>query len=468
VILFRRKLFLLFLGLLVLIGGRQVTAATARWLAGYSSWIFVIRFDKPVKSYFFEKGSKTFILRIPEKIEKIVNKTRMLPNYELPEVKVFTNFTVFQFSDTVYTRVLMSKDKKTLEVVFFTRSFMAYARAIAEVVRRYKEAGKTVVMLDPGHGGKDPGVVWKGIKEKDVVLDVAKYIASYLKKNGIGVVLTRSDDYYLSLRERVELVWQARPDFFLSIHVNSCRDKKVRGIEIFYLSPEPSKDWLDVQLVARENMQDTLGVIGEPEGLVIDLKKKEFIRKSAQFASKLFMKLKKRGLIVRKVKSALLTVLTNLVKPSVLLEIGFITNTEDRKLLFDRFYKMQLAMAIFETIKEMKKEYAFEDRTVQTLKKTRKWYVLSKNVTGKRAIEGEVSDSLKVSRVSQYRKTSLKTTSPSPKIQKRWYVVKKGDTLFRISKKFGVDWRCIKRANGLRDDRIEVGQKLLIPSKCSK
>lgn len=93
--------------------------------------------------------------------------------------------------------------------------------------------GKRVI-LDPGHGGKDGGCYWYGVKEKDLALDLAKRIASNLRKAGVPVQLTRTSDVFLELDERAEMANRHQNSIFVSLHFNAHQDRSIRGIESFY------------------------------------------------------------------------------------------------------------------------------------------------------------------------------------------------------------------------------------------
>ncbi len=97
---------------------------------------------------------------------------------------------------------------------------------------------KKKIVLDPGHGGYDPGAEYNGLYEKDIALDVAKRVRNYLKKSGFYVVMTREEDKTISLKERTEISNKENPDLFLSIHVNASKNPNIRGIETHWYTPK--------------------------------------------------------------------------------------------------------------------------------------------------------------------------------------------------------------------------------------
>lgn len=101
------------------------------------------------------------------------------------------------------------------------------------------QAGR-VVVIDPGHGGRDNGAVWGGVKEKDLNLDVAKRVEAILKKQGVEVRMTRRSDTYVSLDSRAAIANRYRDSVFVSIHFNASLNRSIKGIETFYMSSRGS------------------------------------------------------------------------------------------------------------------------------------------------------------------------------------------------------------------------------------
>jgi N-acetylmuramoyl-L-alanine amidase len=206
-----------------------------------------------------------------------------------------------------------------------------------------------IVVIDPGHGGKDPGALGVGgLREKTVNLALAKRLATHLQARGFRTVLTRSDDRYLNLEERTALAQNARGDLFVSIHANASPQRKTRGIEIYHLDSDHERHSLDV--VAREN--------GVPRGQLDPLQRKmaklrindvsDHATRLAQYVHDDVVKGLASHRRTRKVpdlgvKKGPFYVLFLTSMPSILVEAGFLTNREDAKLLRDDRYLDLLA-----------------------------------------------------------------------------------------------------------------------------
>jgi len=210
------------------------------------------------------------------------------------------------------------------------------------------------VVLDPGHGGHDVGTHGpSGLYEKDLVLDVSQRLAMLLQDRlGSEVLLTRNDDSFVSLEGRTKIANDHKADLFLSIHANSSPVKSVTGVETYYLNFTTSRTALDV--AAREN--------ATAESSIFDLKDvlekialKDKIDESREFASRLQTSLftltkastatKNRG-----VKKAPFVVLIGAQMPSVLAEIGFLTNASDEALMRKNEHRQKIAEALYKGI----------------------------------------------------------------------------------------------------------------------
>ncbi|MEO0210002.1 MAG: N-acetylmuramoyl-L-alanine amidase [candidate division WOR-3 bacterium] len=176
------------------------------------------------------------------------------------------------------------------------------------------------IVIDPGHGGKDPGAIGKwGIKEKDITLSVSKKIANILKKEyGFKVILTREEDIFLSLSERAEIAKRYNAKLFVSIDCNYFEMSNIKGPEVFFLSNESRK-----------------------LAFFINQRINEFT--------------KSRG-----ITKANFYLLRNIYIPSVIIEIGYVSNPEEANLLIDKNYQYLLARGIAEGIREYVNWYISE------------------------------------------------------------------------------------------------------------
>lgn len=215
------------------------------------------------------------------------------------------------------------------------------------------------IVIDPGHGGFDSGAVGStGLQEKEVALSMAQYLASMFKKEtDITPYLTRNDDYYVPLGERTTIANQYRADLFVSIHINAAGDKRAEGLETFYCS-ETASDQEAARLADYENSVGKDEDIFREDNNFISVEKilAQFERRiywteSARFAdivqNQMLDYLKGKN---RKVRYANFFVLRRAKMPSLLAEMGFISNPKEEKLLKTDKYQRDAATAIFKGI----------------------------------------------------------------------------------------------------------------------
>ncbi|BCO10122.1 hypothetical protein GF1_24980 [Desulfolithobacter dissulfuricans] len=206
------------------------------------------------------------------------------------------------------------------------------------------------IVIDPGHGGKDPGAMAHGLKEKDIVLKVARKVREILReKYGYEVLLTRDRDIFLPLEERTAIANTSNGDLFLSIHVNAHPKKSARGIETFYLNLATNTEAMRV--AALENATSTHN-ISDLQDILSDLMKNSKIEESSRLAryvqNSLVNGLNKQQHKVKNlgVKQAPFYVLIGAEMPAILAEISFITNPQEARLLKQDNYLEEIARQI--------------------------------------------------------------------------------------------------------------------------
>ena len=221
---------------------------------------------------------------------------------------------------------------------------------------------KTIV-IDPGHGGKDPGAVGRyGLKEKDVVLDISKRLKKILSGNGIKVILTRTRDIFIPLWKRADIANRKKADFFISMHANAFRKRRVRGFEAYFLS-EATDDIARAQEAAENRAirfeKSSLDRYNpDANTIACDLVLYEQKKVSSQLAEYICKSARKKLYIRnRGVKSARFHVLKNTDMPAVLVEVGFISNKKEEKLLKSPSYRQKVAEAVARGILSYKSEY---------------------------------------------------------------------------------------------------------------
>lgn len=221
-----------------------------------------------------------------------------------------------------------------------------------------RQTGFTIV-IDPGHGGDDDGAIAKnGVMEKDVNLAAAKALRDALEESpGVRVVMTRERDEFVGLVERTEIARREKANLFISLHADSIRYKDLRGATIYTLS-EKASDSLSLEIAANENAADRFGgdeTNGEaPEvfDILADLTRRETVSYSEHFASSLLAKMRKSKIrfIKNPKRSAAFIVLKAPDVPSVLIELGFMSNAQDAKLLADDAWRTETMTTVAEAI----------------------------------------------------------------------------------------------------------------------
>jgi len=219
----------------------------------------------------------------------------------------------------------------------------------------------STIIIDPGHGGKDPGAVgYRGTLEKDIALDVAKRLEKKISKNmKVKTVLTRDEDIFLKLGERTRIANENNGSLFISIHANAATDRRASGFETFLIGP--NKNEAAVRVAARENsVLELEGVAGKKltnEDLIqATIAQSAFASKSEKFAALVQEEIGKRVQGKnRGVKQAGFYVLMGASMPNVLVELGFISNLAEEKKLRSSQYREVLATAIFRALEKYEK-----------------------------------------------------------------------------------------------------------------
>jgi N-acetylmuramoyl-L-alanine amidase len=211
------------------------------------------------------------------------------------------------------------------------------------------------IVLDPGHGGHDTGSVGPGgLREKDLVLDVAQRLGRLIEaRMGSEVIFTRSDDTFVPLERRTEIANEAKADLFLSIHANSSPLRNAAGVETYYLNFTTSRSALD--LAARENSGSQMTVY-DLQGLLEKIALKDKVEESREFATRIQSALYSLSAKTdtrsrdRGVKKAPFVVLIGASMPSVLAEIGFVSNAHDENIMRRDEYRERTAEALYKGI----------------------------------------------------------------------------------------------------------------------
>ena len=217
-----------------------------------------------------------------------------------------------------------------------------------------------IVVVDPGHGGKDPGAVGaKGEREKDVVLSIAQLLAKRLKREkGFDVKLVRNDDFFVPLRKRVEIARKHNADIFISVHADAAPRLTASGASVYCLSEGGATSATARFMAQRENGADLLGATSllnlkdkDPmlAGVILDMSMNATIAASLQLGSTVLGSLAAiTSLHQKRVEQAGFAVLKSPDVPSILVETGFISNARDSQRLVTARHQQAVADGLFE------------------------------------------------------------------------------------------------------------------------
>jgi N-acetylmuramoyl-L-alanine amidase len=276
-----------------------------------------------------------------------------------------------------------------------------------------------VIAIDAGHGGSDPGAMGRyKLVEKREALEIAKRLAAEInRRRGYKAVLTRDRDEFLSLPSRTRIAKKKGADIFVSIHLNSAPKKSARGIEVFFLSPAGAQSTASKFLSNKSRAAQELGVkeAGNEDILymLVDVNQQSMMQRSSLLAEEILRSMNRSGLPpTRSVKQRSFAVLKSIDMPSVMVETGFVTNPSDAKFLKSDAGKTKTATAIADGVLAFMKKYP---------------------------PPADESGAIVVHRV------------------------RRGDTLWRISRKYNTSVASIQKSNRMgKSKMITVGQELVI------
>jgi N-acetylmuramoyl-L-alanine amidase len=280
-----------------------------------------------------------------------------------------------------------------------------------------------VIAIDAGHGGDDPGAIGRGgTREKDVVLAIARRLARLIEREpGMRPVLIREGDYYIGLRQRINKARQHKADLFISIHADGFKDSRAHGSSVYVLSHRGASSEMGRWLEAKENAADLAGGVSLDDKddllaeVLLDLSQSATMEASFEVADNMLGELKRIGKTHKStVQQAAFVVLKSPDIPSMLVETAFISNPAEEKMLRDKSHQQALANAMLKGVRDYFGEH------------------------------------------------------PPPgtqmaQVAAQQYVVKSGDTLGHIAKRYQVSLSTLRGYNSLKSDTLKVGDTLRIP-----
>ncbi|WP_189402944.1 N-acetylmuramoyl-L-alanine amidase [Arenicella chitinivorans] len=353
-----------------------------------------------------------------------------------------------------------------------------------------------VVAIDAGHGGEDPGAIGhRGAREKHVTLEIAKRLKKAIDDDPrMQAVLIRTGDYYIDLHRRRQNARAKGADLFVSIHADAFHKKSANGLSVFALSQSGATSAMAGALAAKENASDLIGGVSLANKdqvlaqVLVDLSMTNTISESVNFGGRVLQELSKVGrLHSKRVEQAGFAVLKSPDMPSILVETGFITNPgEERKLRTAR-YQQQIADAIHTAIAKYYEQTPYYNNASyaaprvasnsassspvyhqvvrgDTLSTIAQKYGVSvrtlKSLNGLKRDTAVLGARLKLPRSAVDTPVANK---PSRSAKPAVHVVRRGDSLSKISARYNVTIRALKQLNGLSKDTLYLGQKLRLP-----
>ncbi|MEE9351919.1 MAG: N-acetylmuramoyl-L-alanine amidase [Thiotrichaceae bacterium] len=331
----------------------------------------------------------------------------------------------------------VSKQKKPLKKILKQKPA---PKKTPTIVPTRPRPGDFIVAIDAGHGGKDPGASGaRGTHEKDIVLQIAKRLKARIDRTrGMKGVLIRDGDYYVPLRKRMQIARKNHADLFVSIHADANPNRHLTGSSVYILSQNGASSEAARWLASSENTYESrLGnttLNGKDNTLatmLMDLSQAATIDNSLTLAKNTLRELGNvTKLLHRQVESAAFVVLKSPDIPSMLVETAFISNPAEERRLKTAAYQNKLANAVFNGIKRFQVA---------------------------RAPGGKLMRSYARNKTSN---------SPRKKAKNRnQHVVKSGESLSVIARKYGVSQNTLSHHNKLSSSNIRIGQKLYIPTR---
>ncbi len=326
------------------------------------------------------------------------------------------------------------------------------APATSSATASSRATGRDIIIaIDAGHGGQDPGAVGpKGTYEKNITMSISRQLADMINKQpGLKAVLTRTGDYYIHPNKRPDVARQKQADLLISIHADAVQNRKAHGASVWVLSMRRATTEVGRMLEQTEQHSELLGGVAEVikdsanerylAQTVLDLSMNHSMVTGFEVAKEILREVAPIAHLHKKEpQAASLAVLKAPDIPSILFETGFISNYNEERLLKDPNHQHKLALAMFRAIKG----YFEKSPPADSL------FAAHKN-NGR---------SVPTVMPSQQNRTVATTNSSS-----RTHKVKRGESLSRVAKQYGVSMAELRRHNNLKSDNILIGQILRIP-----
>jgi len=323
-----------------------------------------------------------------------------------------------------------------------------------EAIKEPAVTGKRqkIIVIDPGHGGDDPGAVGKkGTYEKDIVLFIGREIKKAINKMpGYRAVMTREGDYYVSFNKRLQVAKDLNADLFISVHADAARNRNAQGSSVYCLSTGAASNEAAKLLAKNENLSDIIGGVPNGEGksdsdqIILNMFQTNTINLSKTFAGSLMHKMAEVNVLkYRTIQEAPFRVLKLPDIPAVLIEVAYISNLHEERLLRNKNFRKKMAHAVAFSVKEYLSGTASIAQSSDASMENDK-----RNKTNEK--KGAV----------KFKKENEVGTS--------YYQVKRGDTLFSIARLFHTEVAVLLGLNNMKmEDPLFVGRKIIVPANDS-
>jgi len=335
-----------------------------------------------------------------------------------------------------------------------------------------------IVVIDPGHGGEDPGAVGQHkTYEKNVVLEISKKVRDKLNAlEGYHAFLTREGDYYVSFKKRLQIAREYGADLFLSIHADAARSRQASGTSVYSLSLSSASSEAAKILARNENFADIVGGAGNGEAtsdqsdpIILNMFQTSTMNSSRNFGQELLKNMNAVNRIkFNTVQEAPFMVLKLPEVPSVLVETAYISNPKEEKKLRSRHFQNELADAIVKSTVAFLSSSPVKAPTV--LASQTKPVVSRKEDTVKKEEPAAKKESQKSEEIAS-KDTITKKKEPATaggKTGTVFYMVKRGDSIDKIARKYHVSPALILKTNGMKPkDPLYANKKIRIPLKDS-
>ena len=342
---------------------------------------------------------------------------------------------------------------------------------------------KTVVAIDAGHGGKDPGAIGKklGIKEKDVTLAIAKELKALLDADpNFNAVMTRKTDIFVQLPERTEIARENRANYLVSIHADSSpRYDNMKGASVWVLSNRRANDEMGLLLEVSEKKSELLGGAGRIlahnnerylNQTVLDLQFSHVQRTGYTLGTKVIGRMARiTSLAKSQPQHASLSVLRSPDITSVLVETGFLSNPIEEQKLSTATYRKQIAKAIYDGLVSYRNQNSnsLDNKTVTEKEPKVKvdnkpdvTQAIKNNEKSAKSTETKVDNPKGKEKTNESKKEDL-----SRKIQKSnnsYHLVQQDETLYSIARAYNTTAEKLSKLNNIKNNKIVVGKKLKI------